>query len=118
MHASEARVPTRRADRYLAQLCDHLGHLQQDQPSGHRGGGHGHGGPAVVHGVDRAEGQARIEFDWGGCVLTATPRELVVEVRAESAAELARGQELLERRIVTIGRREELEVAWTPLDGD
>lgn len=99
MPTVEAHVPTPRADRYLNQLCDHLGHISDGSDrSKHAGrtgeygkGGHGsqrghdnrtgqhesdaqqrHDGPALIRRVDHSGSQATIEFDWGTCDLAAT----------------------------------------------
>ena len=153
MPATEARVQTPRAERYLNQLTDHLGRLQHGstrhgQPldpergaengtaqghapansaEGGHGGGHvggrhvgggevggGHAGPPVVRHVERSRGHARIDFDWGTLVLTATAAELVLHVHTDDAQALVRGEELIERRVETIGRREHLTLTWHP----
>lgn len=89
MPTAEGRVQTPRAERYLAQLVDHLTHLGQDS-EGHKPGQHGqhghgavgavgsggHEGPPVVRHVERADGHARIEFDWGRFEVTATATDL------------------------------------------
>lgn len=130
MPTAEGRVQTPRAERYLAQLVDHLTHLGQDS-EGHKPGQHGqhghgavgavgavgsggHEGPPVVRHVERADGHARIEFDWGRFELTATATELVLEVHADDPRAAARGQALIAHRMETIGRREHLTVAWDP----
>jgi hypothetical protein len=120
-----AEVRTSRADRYLAQLCDHIGHLQHETPSGapdahhhSRGDGHsgGHDSQPEVRGVVRSGNRAEIDFDWGHCVLTAFPDVLTVRLRAEDAPALAFGQQLLAGRIETIGRRDQLTVTWQTTD--
>lgn len=117
MAIAVAQVPTPRADRYLAQLCDHLGamkrgllgrlHRRPDHGSGHRY-------TPAVRAIDRAGDQARIEFDWGTCTLTASPDRLTVRVHADEPEALVRGQGLIARRIEAIGRREHLVVVWEP----
>lgn len=129
MPTVEARVQTPRAERYLAQLVEHLTKLghhahgpEQHSQQGHGQyapeggpGGQGHAGPPVVRHVERTDRDARIEFDWGRFVLTATTTELVLEVHADNRHALARGQELIAHRVETIGRRDELTVSWHPL---
>lgn len=132
MPSAEAHIPTPRADRYLHQLCDHLDHMSPgERPTtsrsgtGHgagrgaddtsHGAGHGspgHDGPPRVLRVHRAENRAHIEFDWGTCDLTATANDLTVRVSADHLETLARGQQLLQQRIETIGRRDQLAVTW------
>ena len=147
MPTAEARVPTPRAERYLAQLVDHLGQLshgppdtsgptshgQDAQPGGHGGYGDGardrkhshdgaadpaHGGPPEVRHIEQSGSHARIEFDWGQLLLSTTAAELIVHVQAGDAEALARGQALIARRIATIGRRDGLTVAWQPPRSD
>jgi hypothetical protein len=141
MPAAEARIPTARAARYLGQLADHLaqlGHLGPGGPNatettGHLGDadhgrhtkqggqdqrpGHGHGGPPPVRHVERTEGRARIEFDWGDLQLAATSTELVLCVQADHVDALARGQALVKHRLETIGRRDALTVNWQSSHG-
>lgn len=130
MPTAKARVQTSRADRYLAQLVDHLTqvgqhgagqhnqhrhgqHTPHGDPGGPDGpGGQGHAGPPVVRHVERTDGHARIEFDWGLLALTATASELILEVRADDPAALARGQDLIKHRVETIGHRDRLTVTW------
>jgi hypothetical protein len=102
-------VPTTRADRYLAQLIDHLGHLGDHGSGGH---GHGHGSPPAVGRIERSGDRAEIEV--AGCVieLTAAPTELLLVVRAEDAETMARGRGLIQGRVETIGRRDQLQVTW------
>ncbi|MBO0844084.1 MAG: DUF2218 domain-containing protein [Nocardioides sp.] len=122
--SSVAQVRTSRADRYLGQLCDHLGHMQHDsqgrEPGRHESRGHGpggsHGSRSAVRGVERTGNHAEIDFDWGQCVLTASTDVLTIRVHAEDESALALGQELLTRRIATIGRRDQLTVTWQPTD--
>jgi hypothetical protein len=134
-----ARVQTPRAERYLAQLADHLTqvgqhgqhgvrhrHEQQEQEHGRQGqgsaagdvGAGAHDGPPAVRHVERTDRHARIDFDWGGLVLTATASELILLVEADDPHALARGQELIEHRVHTIGRREQLTVAWQAAEAD
>ena len=135
MPTSAAHVPTSRAGRYLDQLCEHLdqmahgpdarahsAHGVDGERNGATHGGQegqrepegqtGDGGPPAVRRIDRKGSQARVEFDWGTCDLTATADQLTVHVSAGSADELARGQHLMQRRIETIGRRDQLMVTW------
>jgi hypothetical protein len=136
MPITEARVPTTRADRYLAQLCEHLGRMQHEggpgagpadgptagPPAGQAGPsagqGAGHGGPPPVRDVDRADDHARIEFDWGSFEFTASPDDLTLRVSADDPQAMARGQEMLQRRIETIGRRDQLTVTWQPVTSE
>ena len=117
----EGRAETPRAERYLAQLVDHLTQLgQHSQGHEHRqhgtvaAGAGGHEGPPVVRHIERTDGHARIEFDWGRFHLTATATELILEVHAGDPHALTRGQALIAHRVETIGRRDQLTVGWQP----
>lgn len=117
MPTAEARVTTPRADRYLTQLTEHLGQMKHGlaQRTQGRGSHPGERGvPPSVKSVDRAGDHARIVFDWGTCSLFAPPNELVVQLQAADAQALARGRDLIQRRLETIGRRDGLTVAWKP----
>jgi len=113
MPISEARIATDRAARYLAQLCDHLGHLEHGGLTGHTHRD-GHGGPPVVRVVERTDDRAEIEFDWGRCELAASPDTLTVRVQADDTGAVTAGEELIGRRIETIGHRDHLRVTWQP----
>ncbi|MFC5494639.1 DUF2218 domain-containing protein [Nocardioides caricicola] len=114
MPTVEGRVATSRADRYLSQICEHLGHLQHG-PSAGRGAhdpGAGHGPAPAVRRVERTGDHALVEFDWGRCDLTADPTELVLHLHADDPQDLAQGQRLLTHRVETIGRRDKLSLVW------
>jgi hypothetical protein len=115
MPIAEGRVATSRADRYLAQLCGHLGQLS------HRAIGHGHGrtggpgsepgAPVVRH--SSVEGRSgKIVFDWGTCSLQADDQALHLRLEADDNALLDRAREQISHRIENIGRRERLGVTW------
>jgi hypothetical protein len=101
-----ARVPTDRADRYLAQLCQHLGQIGSHPR-------HGHGGASPqVRRVDRSDGHGTIEFAAGTCMLHASADELTIELTAVDAQTLEQLQRLLSARLETIGRRDNFTVTW------
>jgi hypothetical protein len=109
MPTFEARVPTPRASRYLAQLCSHAGHLHE--------GGHllrRHSAPAVlaVH-VDGATGV--LEFADARCTVTASDSELVLRAESADADALARVTAALGTRIERAGHRDGLRVVWQPV---
>lgn len=113
MPTAEARIDTPRAERYIAQLCDHLGHMGHGRFPAHRRAGDHAGLPNVLQ-VERDDTRAAIVFDWGRCTLTATSDALTLHAEADDEAALTRGQALIGRRIETIGRREQLTVTWRP----
>lgn len=109
--SARAHVSTDRAQRYLTQLCEHVGHLG----GGHRHRARAHAG-ASAH-VQQAECDAShgvLTFDAGSCTLDATEDELVVRVLAADAAGLQSIKDALVRRLETIGRRDHLVVRWSP----
>jgi hypothetical protein len=115
MLASYARVPTSRAGRYLAQLCNHgrlMSRLARHRPSGQ---GHGHGGdgapPAATASSDGTEGI--IDFGWGRCSLRATAGTLTLHAEAGDPQRLQQIQDGISARLQRIGRRDQLAVTWT-----
>jgi hypothetical protein len=115
MLIAEGHATTPRADRYLRQLCGHLGRLSH-RAIGHghsRAGGHGpdSGVPAIRH--SSVEGRrGSIVFDWGTCSLEADDQALHLRIEADDIAALQRAREQISHRIETIGRREQVVVTW------
>ena len=115
MPASYARVPTSRAGRYLAQLCNHgrlMSRLARHRPPAD---GHGHGDdgspPAATASSDETEGI--IDFGWGRCTLRATAGALTLHAEAEDTQRLQQIQDGISARLQRIGRRDQLAVTWT-----
>lgn len=111
MPSAEGRVDTDRAHRYLDQLREHLGHLQQGAVSGHHAGRQVGRAPDVVH-VEGTGDRAVIVFDWGTCTLSASNDGLTIHAEAGDATALDRARALIGHRIETIGRRDDLRVSW------
>jgi len=115
MHRAEARITTDRAERYLDQLCSHLGQMQHMRhlPKG------GHGGAAVakVEHVEQTPGRAEIHFADGSWTLRADPDALLLLVEADDPAALKRLTDAIAARITKIGRRDGLTVAWHEAGG-
>ena len=109
MSRIEGVVATTRADRYLAQIVEHLGQI-----AGHGGhGGHGdHAGPPPVLATEHMGDTGRITFAWGTCTLSALPERLELSLEGDDAGALEQGAEQLAHRVATIGRRDGLEVVW------
>jgi len=113
MPSSQARVPTDRAGRYLAQLSSHTTNMSHGLLKLHRQ-------PAqpritAVHGD---ESEAVITFAQGRCVLQAAGDALVLRAEADDAHELERIQDGIARRLEQIGRRDGLTVAWRPTEAE
>jgi hypothetical protein len=103
---AEGHVPTERASRYLVQLCEHVDQLRHHRP--------GHSAtPPGVRGVEWSDTSGVLTFDIGRCALQATPNALRLRVEAAGEGSLQRLQELVAKRLETIGRRDNLQVAWT-----
>ena len=113
MPNAAARIPTERADRYLGQLCRHLGQMSRMR---HRTPtGPGGQPPAITH-VDRSDTTGTIRFAQGTCTLEAAADALTVRVEAEDEDTLRRLQDGIARRLETIGRRDHLTVRWQRSD--
>lgn len=93
MPASQARITTELASRYLQQLCKHFAHKLPVTFDPERG---------------------RIEFSLGVCELTAVPG--VLNMRAEAADETALRQleQVVARHLERFAFREQPEIAWIP----
>lgn len=117
MFSSQARIPTDRATRYLAQLGKHTGQLGR-LPL-HRMQRHGHGAaqPDVAHG-EWSDTEGVIAFGQGRCTLRATDDALILRAEAADTAQLLRIQEGVARRLEGIGRRDRLTVSWGPTTPD
>lgn len=128
MLTSEARIPTTRASRYLAQLCKHtgqlgqLGHRMPHRPRAHGDARHdGHtsdDGPPNVQHSDWSDTEGTIDFGQGRCGLRATDDALLLRVEADSPQQLQRIQTGIARRLERIGRRDELVVRWSQAPPD
>ena len=112
MPTAEANIQTTRAERYLAQLCDHLGHMRHSSIMAHHPD---QGGPLDRPAVQQVEHEGRygeIVFDWGTCKLTALDDALLIRVDAAGDEDLRRAQAMIGHRIETIGQREHFTVIW------
>lgn len=112
MPTAEARIETTRAQRYLAQLSDHLRHMGTGGITA-RHGQHagGHNQPTVQH-AEHADRYGEFVFDWGTCKIQALDDALIIRAEAADAENLARAQSMIGHRVETIGRREHLTVTW------
>lgn len=110
MPIAVAHVPTTRATRYLAQLCDHTGRLSA--VARHRSN--------VPHTKQarHSTSEGVIDFGWARCTLTATDDALILHGEADDPGRLAQLQERLTRTLERIGRRDRLAVTWSPSGGE
>ena len=91
MPASQARVATDRASRYLKQLCSHF--------------------DAKASWVwDHQMG--RTVFAFGTCYITVEPDALVLRVDADDEELLARTEYVVGDHLTRFGTRDQLSVAW------
>jgi hypothetical protein len=110
MLTGHARIETGRASRYLVQLCEHLNQMPRHDTRRT----HTHdGAPPTVRHVEQSESAAVITLDCGQCTLQATDDSLTVSVEAADLENRQRIQDMLTRRLQTIGRRDHLNVRWS-----
>ena len=113
MPASQARVPTDRAGRYLTQLCEHISRLTA------LGHGHDEGGAASMpRRAEWSDTDGIIDFGWGRCTLHTTGDALVLHAEAEAQPQLRRIEDSISARLEQIGRRGGLTVTWRPAPSD
>ncbi|HEX6447938.1 MAG TPA: DUF2218 domain-containing protein [Trebonia sp.] len=108
MMSAEGSVLTGRADRYLDQLCRHLGQMRQKR---HRMMDR-HAGMPEVRGVEHAGSRGEVRFADGAWTLTATPEALLLRVDAVDEQALRRLRDGITGRVEKIGRRDRLTVTW------
>ena len=107
MISSEARIPTDRAQRYLDQLCGHLGQMSRHVM--HR---RGHGHDVKIVSMEQTADSGVVRFADGAWILEATPDALLLRVEADDPAALDRLKAAISARIAKIGRRDALTVEW------
>ncbi len=121
MTTAEARVQTERASRYLAQLCQHVTSISARGPAilRHRKR-HGPGHLAQPAGAppraEWTETHGTLTFPGGTITLQVTLDALIVRADAATAPDLQRAQEMVGRHLAKYGRRDQLTVAWRPLE--
>jgi hypothetical protein len=121
MPAAEARVETERAGRYLAQFCQHVSSINAKGPAifrHRRRHGPDHAAPpaGAPPRAEWTEIHGTISFPGGTITLQATPDALIVRADAGTGPDLRRAQELAGGQLAIFGRRDQLTVAWRPLD--
>lgn len=108
-----ARIPTERAGRYLAQFCKHAAAMGGD---GHTARLHPHG-PAARREVrvtaEWSDTSGTVTFTpWGECTLTADAGALTVRIDAPDEEGLDRIRDIVTRDFERFSRREQLTVTW------
>jgi hypothetical protein len=109
MPTAETRIPTDRGGRYLVQLCQHL---SQVSGQARHGGSTDGSGPPLIRRIEYSDSHGVIEFASGRCTLDATGDTLTIYLAAADVSELLVLQGMLAARLTTIGRRDNLVVAW------
>jgi hypothetical protein len=116
--SAQTRIRTQNAAAYLARLCGHLAKLASPR----RFPGHGpqlHDGgqpPAVLH-AGHTRDAGTITLTWGQLTLHATADELTIRADAGTQENLHRIQDMTAGRLHKFGRRERLDIQWTPVTG-
>jgi hypothetical protein len=119
MPSSETRIRTANAVGYLARLCGHLGklgsasRLPRHGPRLHAGGGQ----PPAVLRAEHTGDTGTIALSWGQLTLRAAADELTIRADADSQENLRRIQDMTAGRLARFGRREHLDIRWTPVPG-
>jgi hypothetical protein len=116
MPSAQARIRTANAAGYLARLCGHLGKLAKaSRLPGHGPRLHARGGqpPAVLH-VEHTHDAGTITLSWGQLTLHAAADELTIRASADDQEDLQRIQDMPAGRLTKFGRREHLDIQWTP----
>lgn len=119
MPSAQTRIPTANAADYLARLCGHLSKLASPgRFPGHGPGMHARGGqpPAVLH-AEHTHDDGAVTLSWGQLALHASPGELTVRASADNQENLQRIQDMTGDRLAKFGRREHLDIQWTPITG-
>jgi hypothetical protein len=118
MPSAQARIQTPNAAAYLARLCGHLTKLTSSRRFPGLGP-HLHAGsqpPAVLHAEHSGDAGA-ITMSRGRLALHASAGELTVRADADTPEDLQRIQDMTASRLARFGRREHLDIQWTPLAG-
>jgi hypothetical protein len=117
--SAETRIRTANAAGYLARLCGHLSklgsasRLPRHGPRRHASGGQ----PPAVLQAEHTRDTGTITLSWGQLTLRAAGDELTIRADADSRENLQRIQDMTAGRLAKFGRREHLDIQWTPITG-
>jgi hypothetical protein len=112
MPTALADIRTDRARRYLTQLCRHAGRMGTGIPHSlrrHRDVGT----RAQVRSAQCTDTDGVIDFGWGRCTLQATGSALQLRAEADDDVRLEQITTGITERLLRIGRRDHLAVAWS-----
>lgn len=118
MPSAQTRIRTPNAAAYLARLCGHLAKLAS--PGRFPGHGlqlHAGGQPPVVLHTEHTRDAGTITLTWGQLTLHATADQLTIRADAGTQQNLHRIQDMTAGRLGKFGRREHLDIQWTPVTG-
>ncbi|WP_136249075.1 DUF2218 domain-containing protein [Halomonas borealis] len=91
MPISRAEIVTESGDKLINRLCKHWAHKLE---------------------VEQAEGEGRVVFDTGSCLMTAEPGRLTVAVEALDEAELDRLEGVVANHLERMAGQEPLDIIW------
>jgi hypothetical protein len=117
--SAETRIRTANAAGYLARLCGHLSKLASASRFPRHGPRlHARGGqpPVVLH-AEHTHDAGTITLSWGQLALGAAADELTIRASADNQENLQRIQDMTADRLTKFGRREHLDIQWTPIAG-
>ena len=118
MPSAQTRVRTQNAAAYLARLCGHLAKLTSPRRfPGHGSQPHAGSQPPAVLNAEHTRDAGTITLTWGQLTLHATADELTIRADAGSQENLHRIQDMTAGRLHKFGRREHLDIQWTPVTG-
>lgn len=118
MPSAETHIKTANAADYLTRLCGHLSKLgQASWFPGHGPRMHARGGRPAVPQAEHTRDAGTITLSWGQLTLRAAADELTIRATADSQEDLQRMQEMTVARLTLFGRREHLDIQWTPVTG-
>ena len=116
MPSAQTRIRTPNAAAYRNRLCGHLAQLASPRLlPGHGPRLHAGGQPHAVPHAGHARDAGTITLTWGQLTLHATVDELTIRADAGSQENLQRIQDMTTSRLRKFGRREHLDVQWTPV---
>jgi hypothetical protein len=115
--SAQTRIRTANAAAYLARLCGHLSKLARaGRITGHGPRLHTSGGqpPAVLQ-AEHTRDAGTVTLSWGQLTLRATENELTIRASAGNQDNLQHIQDMTAGRLTKFGRREHLDIQWTPI---
>jgi hypothetical protein len=114
--SAQTHIRTPNAAAYLSRLCGHLAKLGSSRRfAGHGPRRHADGQPSGVLHTEHTRDTGTITLTWGQLTLHATADELAIRADAGNPENLQRVQDMTAGRLRKFGRREHLDIQWTPV---